>query len=161
MFYSVPYPHASQVWGPVWQVGKERGGGQSSPLTKQDQVRLTGGWGALGKKANILYLHLSWGCWGAEQTWTLLNTIEHCWTLLNTSEYYWTLLKTFEHYWTPLNTIKHFWILLRVLRRTSGGTSLLQMIICHSCHPSHLCQDPDSTSLTFLEQLVLVSSPNQ
>ena len=25
-----------------------------------------------------------------------------------------------------------------------------------SCHPSHLCQDPDSISRTFLEQFVLV-----
>ena len=31
------------------------------------------------------------------------------------------------------------------------------MIICHPCHPSHLCQDPDSISRTFLEQFVLCS----
>ena len=37
-----------------------------------------------------------------------------------------------------------------------GGTSLLQMIICHSCHPSHLCQDPDSILRTFLELFLLV-----
>ena len=36
---------------------------------------------------------------------------------------------------------------------SSAGTGLLQMIIHH---PSHLCQDPDSISRTFLEQLVLV-----
>ena len=32
----------------------------------------------------------------------------------------------------------------------------MQMIICHPCHPSHLCQDPDAISRTFLEQFVLV-----
>ena len=31
------------------------------------------------------------------------------------------------------------------------------MIIRHPSHPSHLCQDPDSISRTFLEQVVLVS----
>ena len=30
------------------------------------------------------------------------------------------------------------------------------MIIRHPCHPSHLCQDPNSISRTFLEQLVIV-----
>ena len=30
------------------------------------------------------------------------------------------------------------------------------MIICHPCHPSQLCQDPDSISRTVPEQFVLV-----
>ena len=33
----------------------------------------------------------------------------------------------------------------------------MQMIIRHPRHPSHLCQDPDSISQTFLEQFVLVA----
>ena len=33
----------------------------------------------------------------------------------------------------------------------------MQMIIRHPRHPSHLCQDPNSISRTFLEQLVLIS----
>ena len=40
--------------------------------------------------------------------------------------------------------------------RDGGNTGLLQMIFCHTRHPSHLCQDPDSLSRTFLEQGVLV-----
>ena len=39
---------------------------------------------------------------------------------------------------------------------SSGGAGLLQMIIRHPPHPSHLCQDPDSISRTFPEQCVLV-----
>ena len=39
---------------------------------------------------------------------------------------------------------------------SSGGTGLLQMIFCHPHHPSHLCQDPDSISRTFLKQFVLI-----
>ena len=39
---------------------------------------------------------------------------------------------------------------------SSGGTSLLQMIIRHPRHLCYLCQDPDSISQTFLEQFVLV-----
>ena len=39
---------------------------------------------------------------------------------------------------------------------SSRGSSHLQMIIRRPHHPSHLCQDSDSTSRTFLEQFVLV-----
>ena len=39
---------------------------------------------------------------------------------------------------------------------SSGGTSLLQIIIHHPRHPTHLCQDTDSISRTFQEQFVLV-----
>ena len=41
---------------------------------------------------------------------------------------------------------------------SSGGAGLLQIITWHPCHPSQLCQDPDSISRTFLEQFVLVST---
>ena len=37
-----------------------------------------------------------------------------------------------------------------------GGSGLLQMIIRHPCYPSHVCQDSDSISRTFLEQFALV-----
>ena len=40
---------------------------------------------------------------------------------------------------------------------SSRVARLLQMIIRHPRHPSHLCQDPNSISRTFLEQLVLVN----
>ena len=39
---------------------------------------------------------------------------------------------------------------------SSGGMGPLQMIIRHPCHPSHLCQDQDLISGTFLKQFVLV-----
>ena len=39
---------------------------------------------------------------------------------------------------------------------SSGGSGLLQMIIRHLHHPSHLCQDPESISQTFLVQFVFV-----
>ena len=32
----------------------------------------------------------------------------------------------------------------------------MELIIPQPCHPSHLCQDPDSISRTFLKQFVLV-----
>ena len=35
------------------------------------------------------------------------------------------------------------------------GTGLSQVIICHPRHPSHICQDPDSISWTFVEKIVL------
>ena len=37
----------------------------------------------------------------------------------------------------------------------------LQMIIRHPCHPSHLCQDPDSIWRTFVEQFVLAQEARQ
>ena len=46
---------------------------------------------------------------------------------------------------------------IKKCKRSSRGTNLLQMIICHPRHPSHLCQDPDLISQTFLKQFVLVS----
>ena len=39
---------------------------------------------------------------------------------------------------------------------SSGGTGLLKIIFYQPRHSSHLCQDPDSISRTFLEQFVLV-----